>query len=131
MGTTYHGDVEDLEHLRLDGAEQAVEEDGVEKSTEDLAGVLAVEYLVLSAISVRAEMGIFPPVQKTHNVYRYCRVRVHGVSFAVSLAVSVDACASANASTAQPGRCRCRSSVENRVGLKSTGEHTKTKKFAV
>ena len=41
----HHGDVEDFERLRFDGAEQTVEEDGVEKRAQYLAGVLAVEYL--------------------------------------------------------------------------------------
>ena len=41
----HHGDVEDLERLRFDSTEQTVKEDGVEKRAQDLAGVLAVEYL--------------------------------------------------------------------------------------
>jgi hypothetical protein len=45
MRYKHHGDIEDLERLRLDGTKQAVEKDGVEKSTQDLTGVLAVEYL--------------------------------------------------------------------------------------
>ena len=47
MGMTHHGHVKDLERLRLDGTEQAVEEDGVKKSAQDLSSVLAVEYLFL------------------------------------------------------------------------------------
>ena len=45
-GDTHHGHVKDLERLRLDGTEQAVEEDGVKKSAQDLSSVLAVEYLL-------------------------------------------------------------------------------------
>jgi hypothetical protein len=50
---THHGDVEDLERLRLDGTKQAVEEDCVEKSAQDLSSVLAVEYLVIMSTVVR------------------------------------------------------------------------------
>jgi hypothetical protein len=72
-----------------------VEEDGVEKSTQDLTSVLAVEYLC--ECDCVSRNGAFQPVQQTHNVYRYCRMSVHGVS----VTVNVDANASANTSTTQ------------------------------